>query len=211
MTSSDRRRRAWLPLLRPSSCLRQAQGGFSLEELVMYVLLSGLVLWFTVFVVLSSSRSQATMLRSLRLGERWGRLNMLLETEIGEAMRLEYSTAPPAACGGGSANPSEVVTAVIPSLQASTSLIQTSISYYNRNSDLYRCGPPYDAQGRLRADQPHVESRISSRTRLLIEGGSNPSQDPSRTLRYSVQFLDTQNVSLFQRSAIARARVARLQ
>ena len=186
-----------------------AAAGFSLQEMLMYMSLSALVLWFTVSLVLSGSRSNNTMMRSMRLMDRWSRLSMLMESEIAEGMQIGYDTSLPVACGGGSAD--VVVNVTVPYLTALNAVATTTISYFSRDRELYRCGPTYQDNGRLRADQALVVSLLSNRTLFSVDRSSSTSQDPARALRYSIQFLDASNAPLLSRTATARTRVSPIQ
>ena len=177
----------------------------------MYISLSGLVLWMSVTLVLSTSRSNNTLMRNMRLQDRWSRLSTLLDLEIAEGMLISYATAPSAACGGGSADGDLVVTVTIPYLTTLNQVATTAISYFARDRQFFRCGPAVHASGRLLPDQAPVLSRLSERVQFQVDRSSSTSQDPARSLRYSVQFLDSANATLLSRSATARTKVSLVQ
>lgn len=186
--------------------------GFSLEELLTYAVLSGVLLTATLSVLLSTNRSNSEMLRGMRLQDRWSRLSQLLDLEVAEGQLISYDTDLPVACGStvGSSNR---VTITIPYLPAGTPTISsTTISYYLRGSDLWRCGPPFRADGSLNPTAALVNSQLSNRIGFsLARSPSNP--DESRVLRYTIAFLSssTPQQVLFSRSGAARTRVSRFE
>lgn len=195
-----------------------AAAGFTLVELLTYAVLSGVLLTATLSVLLSTNRSNSEMLRGMRLQDRWSRLSQLLDLEVAEGQTISYDTDLPAGCGGAAATvgTSNRVTITIPYLAAGAGTISTTtISYYLRGSDLWRCGPPFQLDGRLDPAAALVTSQLSNRMGFsLARSTSTPSNpDESRVLRYTLQFLSsgTSPQVLFSRSASARTRVSRFE
>lgn len=193
------------------------RSGFTLIELLTYTVLSALVLSATVSVVVSTNRYNNRMLRSMRLQDRWARLSQLIESEVAEGKQITYGVSLPAACGSFPGTPNPIVNVTIPYLASGTSAAttDTSIIYFLSNGNLYRCGPPFKEDGRLDLGQPLVASLLTSGTSFSVDT-STTSSDPSRVLRYTLQYStteypyseDKQPVVLLTRSASARTRVS---
>ncbi|MEB3332399.1 MAG: hypothetical protein VKI83_07915 [Synechococcaceae cyanobacterium] len=181
--------------------------GFTILELLLYGGLSAVVLWMAVSALVSNVRSNSSMLRSLRMIDRWGRLSTLLDTEIAEGMSISYPRNLPRACGGGSLSGTPAVQVDVPYLNSSNQIAVGSITYFNQAGTFYRCGPPFFESGRLDHGQAAVLSPISTGTTFAINTAVPAGQDASRTLSYTIQFLDNTGRALFSRSATARTRV----
>jgi hypothetical protein len=179
-------------------------------ELLIYMVLSGVLLTATLSVVLSTNRSNSEMLRGMRLQDRWSRLSQLLDLEVAEGQLISYDTDLPAACGA-TAGTSRRVTIAIPYLPAGAGTTSTTtISYYLRGTDLWRCGPPFQADGRLDPTAALVNSPLSNRMGFSVDTNSTSNPDSGRVLRYTIQFLSgsTPQQVLFSRSGAARTRVS---
>ncbi|MEB3271773.1 MAG: hypothetical protein VKJ44_09025 [Synechococcus sp.] len=185
-------------------------------ELLIYAVLSGVLLTATLSVLLSTNRSNSEMLRGMRLQDRWSRLSQLLDLEVAEGREIFYDNDRgelPTACGA-TAGTSSRVTIEIPYLAAAAGPISTTtIDYYLRGTDLWRCGPPFRADGRLDPTAPLVSSQLSNRMGFrLARSTSTPSNpDESRVLRYTIEFLTPEGRVLFSRSGAARTRVSRFE
>lgn len=185
--------------------------GFTLLELLLYAGLCGVVLWMAVSAVVSNVRSNSSMLRSLRITDRWGRLSTLLDTEIAEGITITYSNILPQGCGSGALDGGPAVTVTIPYLTAGNQIQYSAITYFTQGGTFFRCGPPFSESGRLSHDQTSVLSPISTRTSFVVDTSSTGGRDPSRSLSYTVQFRDASGAALFTRSATARTRVRLVQ
>jgi len=187
-------------------------------ELLIYMVLSGVLLTATLSVLLSTNRSNSEMLRGMRLQDRWSRLSQLLDLEVAEGREIFYDNDRgdlPTACGV-TAGTSSRVTIAIPYLAAGAGPTSTTtISYYLRDnpaggSDLWRCGPPFQADGRLDPTAPLVNSPLSNRMGFSVDTNPTSNPDSGRVLRYTIQFLSssTPQQVLFSRSGAARTRVS---
>ena len=198
---------------RPRVCGRSAAPGFTLVELLTYTVLSGLVLWATLSVVLSTNRSNNQMVRAMRLQDRWSRLSQLIESEVAEGIQITYPAALPSECGSFSGTVNPVVQITIPYLASPTAAAttSTSISYFLSGTSFYRCGPPYQSDGRLQLGQPLVISLLTSGTSFSVDRTtSSTDRDPARVLRYTLGYTvqDGGASRLFSYSASARTRVS---
>lgn len=179
-------------------------------ELLIYMVLSGVLLTATLSVVLSTNRSNSEMLRGMRLQDRWSRLSQLLDLEVAEGQLISYDTDLPAACGA-TAGTSRRVTIAIPYLPAGAGTTSTTtISYYLRDnpaggSDLWRCGPPFQADGRLDPTAALVNSPLSNRMGFSVDTNPTSNPDSGRVLRYTIQFL---SISSREFKGAARTRVS---
>lgn len=123
----------------------------------------------------------------------WARVNQFLLIEVGEAGRFyqgdnEFSAIeldlPPSDCPEASKDPASAsFTIRVPSANASGVTFRM-ISYYVRDNNLMRCGPPVLANGALDFAAPSAEAVLSYNTVLR-----NLSRDfDKRSIAYTLDF-----------------------
>lgn len=138
--------------------------GFSLSELlVAAALLLALVSLFGFAVVGQLSYSRNLNLRN-RSSEAARRLGYLMEIEAGESRALDYGASMDGACGE---TPDEVYLAMtVPKPDEFDAT--NKIFYYQKGPDLWRCGPPFLANGRLNHGATSVAARLIAGASLVV-------------------------------------------
>ncbi len=128
-----RRHHRLLRLRHPGQRRHSPAAGISLVELLVVLVVGSVVLAGAIAMMVSHVRTSSQMAALLRLQDQCGRVQFLLNYEIQQAQR---------ASGGGSA-----LTLDVPGMDA-------AIRYTVNNGELWRSGPPIDAQGRMENDTP---------------------------------------------------------
>lgn len=142
--------------------------GFSLSELlVAAALLLSLVALFGFAVVGQLSYSRNLSLRN-RAGEAARFLSYLMEIEAGESRSLDSVATLPPDCEASSGDVYLKMTVPVPDSIAATS----KIYYYEKDGDLWRCGPPFRNNGRLDHSQSVVSSRVIDGAALVDRSSS---------------------------------------
>lgn len=191
--------------------------GVTLLELLIYMGLAAGLTAAVSQVLVSSIRSDSRLELHLRAIDLWGHISFLIESDVAEGSEI-LQRNPFTACGGGIS----LFTILVPvELDVSTtpptplSVVTVPIHYYLRNGDLFRCGPPFHANGSLDLGntpaKPNLQEALVGRRVSLVLVSSSTEED-SRSVHYHLNLLtpDGQEVFPTVRSAIARTRVSKL-
>lgn len=164
--------------------------GLTLVELLVYVTVATVVLAAAAATVLSSIRSSTNLELERRGLETWSRITQFIEGEVADATEIsfdrDYELCLDTLDARRSATAEEVRFSMAIPVPATTAWQSTNLSVFDRfnqkvwvhymlrlengNLALVRCGPPYDANGELRADAPDAyESMIHPRVEMNVD------------------------------------------
>lgn len=175
---------------------RPPDAGFTLVELLVYVTVASVVLAAAAATVLSSISSSSNLELERRGLETWSRITQFIEGEVADASEISfdrsYELCMDSLNVARSGNADEVRFSMAIPVPSTTAWQSTNLSVFDRNNQkvwvhymlrldsgslaLVRCGPPYDADGNLRADAPFAyESMIHPRVEMNLDTTkSNP-------------------------------------
>jgi prepilin-type N-terminal cleavage/methylation domain-containing protein len=168
---------------------RRLDAGFTLVELLVYVTVASVVLAAAAATVLSSISSSSNLELERRGLETWSRITQFIEGEVAEAAEISFDRGFERCLDTlnieRSATAKEVQFSMAFPVPPDTIWQSTNLSVFDRNNQriwvyytlrrdpdtnelaLVRCGPPYDANGELRADAPNAyESMIHPRVEM---------------------------------------------
>jgi type II secretory pathway pseudopilin PulG len=164
--------------------------GLTLVELLVYVTVATVVLAAAAATVLSSIRSSTNLELERRGLETWSRITQFIEGEVADATEISfnrgYELCLDTLDARRSATAEEVRFSMAIPVPSTTAWQSTNLSVFDRfnqkvwvhymlrlengNLALVRCGPPYDANGELRADAPDAyESMIHPRVEMNVD------------------------------------------
>jgi len=164
--------------------------GLTLVELLVYVTVATVVLAAAAATVLSSIRSSTNLELERRGLETWSRITQFIEGEVADATEIsfnrDYELCLDTLVARRSATAEEVRFSMAIPVPATTAWQSTNLSVFDRFNQkvwvhymlrlengslaLVRCGPPYDANGELRADAPDAyESMIHPRVEMNVD------------------------------------------
>ncbi len=174
----------------PKIPTRRLDAGFTLVELLIYVTVATVVLAAAAATVLSSIRSSTNLELERRGLETWSRITQFIESEVADATEIRrdrgYVLCLDSLNVARSATDAEVRFSIAIPQPPDTNWQSTNLSVFDRNNQrvwvyytlrlengslaLVRCGPPYDANGELRADAPDAyESMIHPRVEMNVD------------------------------------------
>ena len=169
---------------------RRLDAGFTLVELLVYVTVASVVLAAAAATVLSSIRSSTNLELERRGLETWSRITQFIESEVADATEISLDRGYELCLDNfdvrRSATAEEVRFSLAIPVPSTTVWQSTNLSVFDRNAQriwvhytlrlengslaLVRCGPPYDADGELRADAPNAyESMIHPRVEMNVD------------------------------------------
>jgi hypothetical protein len=155
-------------------------GGFSIAELAVVGLLFGLIILLTLDLIISHASSTSSLIKKQLSIDEWGRLDLLLETEIREANAVNLQSASVNACS----------TNFTPSIEIEPNLGSRKIYYYNRQvngkSELRRCGPGVMSDGSIDADTDAIDALVLDNSTLYVETNSD-----GNLVTYSLDYNDS--------------------
>ncbi|MCP9915182.1 type II secretion system protein J [Cyanobium sp. ATX 6F1] len=168
------------PSLRSATnrCVVITSFGFTLIELLIAAAIGGVILVGGARVIVSNIKAEASQESVRRLRDTWGRINYLMDTEIGEASTAVVSGS--------------TLTLTLPN--------GSTIAYSRSGTDLQRTGPPINDNGSLGAGSgtSTLAENVSSFT---------PSAANSRDPVYTMTLTDSRGTTYTGLSSAARTRI----
>lgn len=168
--------------------LGHPSAGFSLTELLLAAVLSGVTIVVAVQVLSPQLRSNQRMEGTMRLQERWARVSYLLDTEIAKARSINTTT--------------NSLSLQVP-VRTATGSTERTITYRQSGTQLLRDGPAINTWGDL-----NTSSTLNGE--LLLDGVSAGSFMPihvNSTVSYSLNLTDPNSDATYSgRGSVSRGR-----
>ena len=162
--------------------------GFTLVELLIGLVIAGVVASAAGLLLLYQMKSASTLELAQRQRDNAGRFDYLIQIEAAEAASVVENASMPAACSGGG---TAVAAFRIPRDKGQYLDVNNSslIYYYNKGSDLWRCGPPVKRSGVLDHDASRpLQAGIVVRDALLEKAVCNDEATNKSQLVYQLKY-----------------------
>ena len=173
--------------------------GFTLLELLITLALGGMVMGLASSVITSHLRTTQKQSELQRMRDHWGRINFFLETEIREGQSL--GTENGVGICADKAGRVLTVTVPHPAAAGSTGLIV----YYNKDADLWRCGPAVQRNGTLDFSNQADGILVENATLAVPTGFTGPTDSVTYTV--TLRSWDGGSLFTFAESSSARTSI----